>query len=337
MNTDLAARILAGEPVDAEAVTRLGGAERTALIERLIDDPAGRRWLRASPLLDTELANRLLAYECDFRGRRRDRTLDNVIRVASDAELEPRVGALAAGPGAAALWRRLSADPDRLLASAAPVLAGVDPNAASATLYLLVLDPVSDYGLGPAAATGLALAGLTAPHGEVRGLAGEYLVAHAPAMLAERAPTLVQDEHERLRGHAWHALYLLAPEQGRTLALELLGDEATPVPIRRSALIAYGEHVPTSAAADLLAFFVQHPEEALALDAAQLMFRLHRYPTIAMAAAESPHAPVRELALFLLDPYRGSPAAGGSRPGDPTTGDIFAELARRLDADEQPR
>lgn len=337
MIADLAANIQAGESVDEQAVVNLGAAQRAALIKRVIEDPAGRRWLRASLLLDTELANRLLAYECDFRGRRRDRTLANVIRLASDAELERRVGALAAGPGAAALWRRLSAEPKRLLASATQVLAGADPDAASATLYLLVLDPVSDYGIGPDAATGLALAGLAARHGEVRGLAAEYLVAHASALLAERAPTLVQDEDERLRGHAWHALYLLTPEQARTLALERLGDETTPVPIRRSALIAYGEHLPTAEVADLLAFFVQHPDEALAQDAAQLMFRLHRYPTIAMAAAESPHAPVRELALFLLDPYRGSPAAGGSRPGDPTTGDIFAELARRLDADEPPR
>jgi hypothetical protein len=55
-----------------------------------------------------------------------------------------------------------------------------------------------------------------------------------------------------------------------------------------------------------------------------------------MAAADSRHEPVRELALFLLDPYRGSPAAGGSRPGDPTAGDIFAELARRLEDDDPP-
>jgi hypothetical protein len=171
----------------------------------------------------------------------------------------------------------------------------------------------------------------------VRGLAAEHLVAHGPTILVERASALVRDEDERLRGHAWHAFYMRESQRANALALALLGDERTPIPVRRSALVAYGEHLPTSEAADLLVFFVQHPDEALALDAAQLMFRLHRYPTIAMAAAESPHAPVRELALFLLDPYRGSPAAGGSRPGDPTSGDIFAELARRLEEDEPSR
>jgi hypothetical protein len=40
---------------------------------------------------------------------------------------------------------------------------------------------------------------------------------------------------------------------------------------------------------------------------------------------------VRDIAAFLLDPYRGSPAAGGSRPGDPTNSDIFAEMMRQLD------
>jgi hypothetical protein len=337
VSDDLAARIVAGEPVDVEAVDRLDAANRATLVERLIAEPAGRRWLRASPLLDTGSADRLLGYEEDFRVQRRDRTLDNVIALASEEELERRIEAVAAGPGAAALWQRLSGKPGQLLRSAVRVLSDGDQDAAAATLYLLVLDPVSDYAIARDDVTTLALAGLASPHGIVRGLAAEHLVDHTPAILAERAPTLVLDNDERLRGHAWHAFYLCAPDRAQALALELLGNEDTPLPIRRSALVAYGEHLPTSKVAELLAFFVQHPEETLALDAAQLMFRLHRYPTIAMAAAESPHPPVRELALFLLDPYRGSPAAGGSRPGDPTTGDIFAELARRLDESEPPR
>ena len=50
---------------------------------------------------------------------------------------------------------------------------------------------------------------------------------------------------------------------------------------------------------------------------------------------------VREIAEALLDPRRGSPAAGGSRPGDPTrTLDIFKALLERGDApgaDSTPR
>jgi hypothetical protein len=220
--------------------------------------------------------------------------------------------------------------------SAARVISHAEAAAATAALYLLVLDPVGDYGLEGDALIQLAEAGLVSPHGEVRGLAAEHLVGAAPDVLVAGADRHVRDIDERLRNHAWRALFQRQPAEAGELALSLLGDEATELHVRRSALTAYGEYLPTAEVADLLAFFVVHPEEALAVDAAQLMFRLHRYPTIAMAAADSRHEPVRELALFLLDPYRGSPAAGGSRPGDPTAGDIFAELARRLEDDDPP-
>lgn len=336
MSANLATAILAERAVEEAAATQLEADERAALIELLVDSPIGRRWLRASPLLDTDLADRLLTYSDDIHGLRRDHTLERVVAHASDAALQRQLEFIAAGPAASALWRRLAAAPHQLMDTAARVLTGGDTRAATAALYLLVLDPVSDFGLDTDSLATLALAGLASPHGEVRGLAAEWLVANMPGVLADRAVDLVQDDDERLRGHTWRAWFRLSPHAAREGALALLGDEATALQVRRSALTAYGEHLPTGEVADVLAFFVTHPDPVLALDAAQLMFRLHRYPTIAIAAAESPHEPVRELALFLLDPYRGSPAAGGSRPGDPTAGDIFAELARRMETEEPP-
>ena len=336
METDLTISILSGDPVDDAAVELLNTSARAALIEQLLDESAGRRWLRASRLLDRALADRLLHTEDDFRSTRRDRTVARVVGVASLPALLEHVDAIAAGSGAAALWERL-ANTDELLVTATRVISRAEAASATAALYLLVLDPVGDYGLERRSMTQLAEAGLASPHGEVRGLAAEHLVSAAPDVLAADAERFVRDEDERLRNHAWHASFLRSPAQAGELALALVGDETTALPVRRSALTAYGEHLPTAEVVDVLAFFVGHPNEALALDAAQLMVRLHRQPTIATAAASSPHEPVRELALFLLDPYRGSPAAGGSRPGDPTAGDIFAEIARRLDEDEQPR
>ena len=81
---------------------------------------------------------------------------------------------------------------------------------------------------------------------------------------------------------------------------------------------------------ELLAFFVQHPNEELALDAAGLFYNHHRNPVIAEAALLSPHEQVRDIGTRLMDPYRGSPAAGGSRPGDPTGADVFADMLRKL-------
>jgi len=46
---------------------------------------------------------------------------------------------------------------------------------------------------------------------------------------------------------------------------------------------------------------------------------------------------VRETAERLLDPLRGSPAAGGNRPGSPTdTSAIFEELLRRESEGREP-
>jgi hypothetical protein len=115
------------------------------------------------------------------------------------------------------------------------------------------------------------------------------------------------------------------------LAHRILDDDNQPVGSRRSALAAIGTSFETRDVIDLLANMVVHQNEAIAIDAANLLYRLHRHPTIAMAAIASPHQQVREIGEFLLDPYRGSPAAGGSRPGDPTDSDMFARLIRETE------
>jgi hypothetical protein len=43
---------------------------------------------------------------------------------------------------------------------------------------------------------------------------------------------------------------------------------------------------------------------------------------------------VREIANRLMDPYRGSPAAGGSRPGDPLREDPLMKLLRQIEQAE---
>ncbi|HVX29163.1 MAG TPA: hypothetical protein VHA53_01690, partial [Nitrolancea sp.] len=71
------------------------------------------------------------------------------------------------------------------------------------------------------------------------------------------------------------------------------------------------------------------PVRALAEVATDLLWTYHRSPSIAIAAAESPHESVRATAARLLNPQTGSPAAGGSRPGAPERGpDIYQEMLK---------
>ena len=164
-----------------------------------------------------------------------------------------------------------------------------------------------------------------------RSLAAEFLFNHDTQALAVLAGQLVYDIDERVRALTWSAGFRTIPDETYAMATAIVSDESADVQVRRSALSALGTHLDTSDVVDLLAFFVLHPSEHLALDAANLMYRLHRQPTIATAAAESPHQRVREIGELLLDPYSGSPAAGGSRPGDPTSTDIFAEMIRQTE------
>ncbi|MEX2314779.1 MAG: hypothetical protein WD628_03610, partial [Thermomicrobiales bacterium] len=160
-----------------------------------------------------------------------------------------------------------------------------------------------------------------------------YLAEHDPAVLRGSLDRLLADESERVRGVAWEAALRVDRSGTVERAVTLLSDESAPVFVRRSALDALGTVLPTSQLTDLLAYFVVHPDHDLAADAAGLLYRQHRNPITAEAARASPHPDVREIAERLLDPSRGSPAAGGSRPGDPTRSstDIYADMIRQLE------
>ena len=88
----------------------------------------------------------------------------------------------------------------------------------------------------------------------------------------------------------------MAEARGARLGQEQL---ATPLSrrtlLRRSALLALGQALPTEQIAPLLALLVAHPEPGLAEDAADLLWRQHRHPLVAQAAARSPHPAVREI------------------------------------------
>lgn len=333
----LVAAIAAGEPAAHASLMTLSIAERAAVLDALLETPAGRRWLRANHDLDATLADSLLAYESDFREPRRDRTLTAVVERASRSATVAHLSAIAAGPAAPALWHRLSGDPAHVLPLASALVTGSD--AAEATLHLLVLDPLDPFGIGESQRSAIATAALGSASSEVRGLASEYLAEHNPAVLHRALELLLADESQRVRGIAWDAALRVDRSTTVDRATALLGDESAPVPLRRSALVALGTQLPTAQMVDLLAYFVVHPDHELAADAANLLYRQHRNPIAASAARDSPHADVRELAERLLDPLRGSPAAGGSRPGDPTrsSAEIFAEMIRQLEqkADNQ--
>lgn len=309
-----------------------------AAIDLALESPDGRRWLRGLTDLDTELADRLLVYESDFTTPRRDRTLQLAVTAASARAIREYVAAIASGAAAAAMWRRLTGDPDQLVHLAVGIVSGHQP-AAESTLYLLILDPFDPYELGTARRAAIASAALSATEATTRSLAAEYLFDNDLDVLARHFEQLVIDSDERVRGLAWSAGFRTRPRETYDLAIAVLGGESLDIPIRRSALAAIGTHFQTSDVVDILSVFVAHPNETLALDAGNLLYRLHRHPIIATAAANSPHASVREIGEFLLDPYRGSPAAGGSRPGDPTSSDIFAEMIRQTEVPEldEPR
>jgi hypothetical protein len=307
--------------------------QRVFVTDALLATVAGRRWLRDDPALTTELADRLLAFESDFRQPRRDRSLARAVERASATAIDAHVSALAAGPAATALWGRLSAEPEALGRRATVLVAGNDATAAEATLHLLVLDPRDPFGVGNDARLEIAAGALDAEAASVRGLAAEFLAEQAPAILERRLQRLLADESERVRGVVWGSALRVNRQATVERAATLLADESAPVLIRRSALNALGSTLPTSQMADLLSYFVVHPDHELAADAANLLYRQHRNPITAEAARDSPHADVREVAEQLLDPLRGSPAAGGSRPGDPTrsSADIYADMIRQLE------
>ncbi len=299
--------------------------------EKALLDPLHRRSLRGSSDLTPELAERLLGFQVDFRRGRVDSTLERLVHVATVEALLDHMVTLAGSPAATSFWNKLRREGIDLVDPAIAIVTGDDADAAESTLYLLVLDPLDPFGMGETNRVLIADVGLHSPSETVRSLSAEYLFDHDLQALADDFARLVFDNDERVRGVGWSAGIQLDSTNAYRLAQNTLHDETVPMDIRRSALAALGNHYATVDLVDTLTEFVGHANPELALDAGNLLFRHHRHPTIATAAAQSPHPEVREIGEFLLDPYRGSPAAGGSRPGDPTQSDIFAEMMRQLD------
>ncbi|HLT19316.1 MAG TPA: hypothetical protein VKZ96_07675 [Thermomicrobiales bacterium] len=329
----LATAIFAGGEPDVD-LDQLADDERRRLIERLMDATAGRRWLRGSPLLDAELAGRLLGIAEDVRGRRRDATLDAAIAAATLDDLLRYAESIAAGAGAPAFWSRLACDRELLIDTARRIAASGDAEAVEATATHLLLDPVDAYGLGTARQAQIARELLGSASAVARGIAAEHLARVDPRELAGRIEELARDPSARVRGFAWLAAFRVDRRLAAEQAFDFLADETMPEEQRHSALSAAGEALPTAQVVELLAYFVVHPSERLAREAAEQLHRNHRHPDIAIAAAGSPHPEVREIATRLMDPYRGSPAAGGSRPGDPTREDPLLRLMRELEERE---
>jgi hypothetical protein len=303
----------------------------TDAVEILIGSSSGRRWLRRWPDLPESVARRLLAVAEDFATGKRDRSLDALVSASPLDALHRSSEAIAASPAAHAMWSRFSADGRTTISTASAIVAGDDAQAASTTLYLLVLDPIDPYLIGERGRVEIASAALDSNIVDVRSLAAEYLFDHDMTPLADRWRVLVADRDERIRGLGWSAGLRTATGEAYQLATLMLDDPDEQINVRRSALSAIGTNFDTRDVVDILARYVVHPAADLAVDAGNLLFRLHRHPTIATAAAGSPHQQVREIGEFLLDPYRGSPAAGGSRPGDPTNSDIFAQMIRQTE------
>lgn len=331
--TQLAADLIDGKATEDALVGRDDDTQQ-ALIAELLESSAGRRWLRASSLLDTRLADQLLAYGDDFSTSRHDATLAAVVETAGLEGIVGRAVDVAAGTGAPALWTRLAGHTSRFQAAFAAVRESDDSRALEATATHLLLDPASQYGLTGEQRQEIAVAIIETSVDAARAIAAEYLASSSPEVLAARIDTLALDQSASVRGFAWFAAFRSDRAAAANAATELLGDESVDVEIRRTALNAAGESLPTDELVGLLSYFVIHPNRDLALDAANLLHRYHRHPEIAMAAAGSPHEEVREIATRLMDPYRGSPAAGGSRPGDPLRSDPLLELMRRLEEEE---
>jgi hypothetical protein len=339
--------VLGGESPDHTVLDTLSEYDWNATIEHLLAHPTGRRWLRVAPQLDREWLDRegvetdvriqLLRYEEDFRTKRRDASLNILLDCIPDDDLLQHACAIASSPAASAFWGRWD-DPDELTRISTDILKRCDSDAAEATIYRFVVDPLDPYHLGTERRARIAAAALAASDGEVRGLAAEFLHEAVPEELLADFDRLVHDDSERVRGIVWSAALRLARTDARELAFTLIGDESASLDIRRSALVAAGTYLQTSELVDLLTWLVVHPDETLAADAAALLRDRHRHPDVALAAEISPHQSVREVAAVLLDPLSGSPAAGGSRTTS-NTADIYRDALRQFEqraADREP-
>jgi len=305
-----------------EEIRRWPAERRDQLIQTLIASPIGRRWLRsqllgALPEPEREaLAARLLAWGDDFDPFRRDPSTAVVVLALPSNTLDQTLCWLAGTNAASALWERLSSQgPERLFCAAHRVLREGSPLARETVLHLLFIDPGFATLLSEDERVDLLDVALTDPDAVVRGLAAEIACATTPTLLRRERDTLLYDEDDRVRSAVWTSLWSVDPEAAADQAIALLTDERAPLPVRRSALAALGQFLSTEQIAPILAWLVRHPEPELAHEAADLLWRHHRHPLVAHAAAASAHPQVRAVAERLLHPERGSPAAGGDRPG----------------------
>jgi hypothetical protein len=340
-------RILTGDPLESDEIARLPGwpgERRRRLVEQLLSSPAGRRWVRSwllPGLPDPEraaLAERLLGWPEDFDPTHRDPSTSQVVQALSDEALDHALAWLAGTNAAAALWERLaSAGGAALRQAALRVLREGTSLARETMLYVLLVAPDRPGLVSTEDMAEILVAALADPDPEVRGLAAEMAAeAHPDLLLADLEPFL-RDESERVRAAAWAAAFSVDPESAAERAARMVGDEGAALPVRRSALLALGQALPTERMAPLLALLVTHPEPALAEDAADLLWRMHRHPLPAQAAVQSPHPTVREIGERLLHPERGSPAAGGDRPGAPGSGAGFYRRLFELGDERHPR
>ena len=286
--------------------------------------PAGRRWLRrvVLPALPSPqaslLAAALLAYRDDFLRWRRDRSTWVVIdRIDREALLANAVW-LAGSNAALALWVRLQQEGTATLITVATrVLREGTAVAREVALTLLLTDPNREIRLPARIERGLLTIALADPDDTVRGLAVATAARRAPDLLLSHWHRWVQDRSQRARRAVWQ-LALRSDPHAREHAIALVSSEAVPVSIRNDALWALAQAMTTDEIAPILAVAVVHPDRELAEAAAEILWTQHRHPLPARAALESPHRPVRRIGEQLLDPRRGSPAAGGARPGMPS-------------------
>lgn len=336
----IAERILAGDmvlpPELATQVVTWDSIARAALVRRLLSVPGGRRWLRntllkeLAPAEAAQLAKQLRSFAEDFAMNRRDWTTGGVVDVLPLDDLLRDSPFWAGSNAAEAFWRRLADEsPDGLPEIAQRVLREGEPVARETMLAVLLVDPYSEVRLDGGTRVAVLRSALDDRDDEVRGLAADVLAEEAPEHLAASLSNLMLDASERVRMAAWDAAMAVDFASAREAALSLLADDEASLDARRSALLALSEVLSTTEIAPVLEALVVHPERALAEVATDLLWAYHRSPSIAMAAAESPHESVRAAAARLLNPQTGSPAAGGSRPGAPERGhDIYQEMLK---------
>ena len=296
---------------------------RPLAIGQALATPEGRRWLRRTvlPALPAGeaalLAAALLAYRDDFLSQRRDRSTWTVIERLDREVLLANVDWLAGSNAALALWARLMQEGTATLVTAAlRVLRQGTPTARETALTLLLADPTRELELPAGAERALLTVALADPDDAIRGLAVEIAAQRVPDLILPYWRHWVLDTSRRARRAVWRRVLRIDP-LAREQALILVHSVRVPADVRSDALWALAQVMTTPEIAPLLAAAVVDSAYELAEVAADLLWTQHRHPLPAQAALESPHPAVRRVGEHLLDPRRGSPAAGGARPGMP--------------------